>query len=80
MQSADTTGLISAAPINDLLLLAAVFTLFALIVFALAVEAGNYPHFSTWMRRTRTSLRNLRHRHWQGEVLSTRAPGTTSPV
>lgn len=76
MQSANTTSLIAAAPINDLLLLAALFTLFALIVFALAVEAGNYPNFSIWMRRTRTSLHNLRHRHWHGEGRSTLAPVT----
>lgn len=71
MQSAYTTFLITSAPIEDIVFVAIVFALAALALFALAVEAGNYPKFSAGLRRVRSALKRLRSYHWHEESLST---------
>jgi hypothetical protein len=67
MQTVHYSALISAVPLQDLLLVAIVFTLAALILFALAIEAGNYPKIRAVIRRTRQSLYRRLHRHWPGD-------------
>lgn len=60
MQTVDHTYLISAAPLEDLVLLAILFTLAALILLALSVEAGNYPNLSAMLRRLQRTLQRAR--------------------
>lgn len=71
MRTTYTDALISSVPAGDLILLAAVFSLSALVLFAMAVEAGIYPKTRYFLRRTRSALRELRSDRWQGESLST---------
>lgn len=67
MQTVDHTSLLSAAPLEDLVLLAILFTLAALILLALSVEAGNYPKIRATLRQIHQALRRPRflapHRH-----------------
>ena len=50
MQTAYSDSLISAIALQDLLLVAIVFTLAALVLLALSIEAGNYPKISATLR------------------------------
>lgn len=71
MRTAYTEALISSVPTQDLIFLAVVLSLAALVLFALAVEAGNYPKLSARIRRYRSALRHLRNHRWHEEGLST---------
>ncbi len=71
MQSAYTAVLIASVPIQDLLFVVTMFTLAALALFVLAMEAGNYPKISAGIQRTRDNLHGLRNRRWQGKGIST---------
>jgi hypothetical protein len=67
MQSAYTTALIATVPKQDLLIVVVMFTLAALFLFALAVEAGTYPKISDGIQRTCNSLRRFWNRRGNGE-------------
>ena len=71
MQTAYTEALITSVPTDELLFLAVVFSLCALVLFALSVEAGNYPKISAYIRRARSALRHLHSHRWHEEGLST---------
>lgn len=71
MQTAYTTAMITSVPTEDLVFTAVMFVLAALVLFALAVEAGNYPKISAGIRRARNALRRLRNHRWHGEGIST---------
>lgn len=71
MQTAYTTALITAVPSEDVVLVAVMFLLAAVVLFALAVEAGNYPRISAGIRRARSALQRLRNHRWHGESVST---------
>jgi len=59
MQSLIHAALIDSVPMWDLLLLSGVFALAALLLFALSVEAGNYPKISRMIYQLRHALQ-----HW----------------
>jgi len=67
MQTAYSDSLISAIPLQDLLLVAIVFSLAALVLLALSIEAGNYPKISATLRQIHQALRRPHvfgsHRH-----------------
>lgn len=64
MQSLLHSALLEAVPMHELLLLLGVFALAASILFALSVEAGNYPKIS----RVLSQLRHAwQHRHLPAE-------------
>ena len=71
MRTAYTEALITSVPTDELLILAVVFSLAALVLFALSVEAGNYPGIRARIRGYRSALRHLRSHRWHGEGLST---------
>lgn len=56
MQIVHHAAVISAVPLQDLLLMAIVFTLAALILLAVSIDAGNYPKVSAAMRRIHRAL------------------------
>jgi hypothetical protein len=58
MQSLIHVALIDSVPMRDLLLLLGVFALAALLLFALSVEAGNYPKISRIICQVREALRH----------------------
>ena len=60
MQTAYSDSLISAIPLQDLLLVAIVFSLAALVLLALSIEAGNYPKLSETWRQLKRSLQHAR--------------------
>ena len=60
MQTAYSDSLISAIPLQDLLLVAIVFLVAALILLALSIEAGNYPKIRARLRQIRQALRRPR--------------------
>ena len=67
MQTAYSNSLISAIPLQDLLLVAIVFSLAALILLALSIEAGNYPNIKAKLRQIKQALQRAqdaaRHIH-----------------
>ena len=67
MQTVHYTDLITAVPLQDLQLLGIVFTLAALILLAVSIDAGNYPKISAAMRRIHRALRGRPPRHWPGD-------------
>jgi|GWRWMinimDraft_5_1066013.scaffolds.fasta_scaffold69115_1 hypothetical protein len=67
MQSAYTAVLLASIPKQELLFVVVMFTLAALALFALAVEAGNYPKFTAGIGRIRESLRPVWNRRSNGE-------------
>jgi len=67
MQTVHQTDLITAVPLQDLQLLGIVFTLAALILLAVAIDAGNYPKISAAMRRIHRALHRNPPRHWPGD-------------
>ena len=67
MQTVHYTDLITAVPPQDLQLLAIVFTLAALMLLAVSIDAGNYPKISAAMRRIHRALRGRPPRHWLGK-------------
>jgi hypothetical protein len=67
MPSAYTAVLIASIPKQDLLFVVVIFTLAALVLFALAVEAGNYPKITARIRRIRKSFRHVWNRRGNGE-------------
>ncbi|MBP6682483.1 MAG: hypothetical protein KA159_04160 [Halioglobus sp.] len=82
MQTAYSASLISSVPLQDLLLVAMVFILAALMLLALSVEAGNYPKISeTWrqlkrtLQRARDAARHVHegYRRPRGRVVETPA-------
>lgn len=64
MQTAHQTDLITAVSLQDLQFLGIVFTLAALILLAVAIDAGNYPKISAAMRRIYRALHRSPARHW----------------
>lgn len=58
MRTVYADALISSVPTGSLVILAIVFALSAITLFALAVEAGTYPRFRA---RLRHALRQLDH-------------------
>jgi len=60
MQTAYSDSLISAIPLQDLLLVAIVFSLAALVLLALSIEAGNYPKLSETWRQLKRTLQHAR--------------------
>jgi hypothetical protein len=60
MQTAYGNSLISTIPLQDLLLFAIVFTVAALILLALSIEAGNYPKLRAKLRQIHQALRRPR--------------------
>ena len=60
MQTAYGDSLISAIPLQDLLLVVIVFIVAALILLALSIEAGNYPKIRAKLRQIRQALRRPR--------------------
>ena len=60
MQTAYSDSLISAIPLQDLLLVAIVFTLAALVLLALSIEAGNFPKISATLRQLKRALQRAR--------------------
>ena len=54
-------SLIASAPLEELLIIGSAFTIAALILFALAVEAGTYPRILAAIRRLRQKTRHDRH-------------------
>ncbi len=67
MQSAYNEVLIASIPKQDLLIVVVMFTLAALVLFALAVEAGNYPKITAGIGRIRESFRHAWNRRGNGE-------------
>ena len=59
MQSLIHAALLDSVPVQDLLLLLGVFAFAAVLLFALSVEAGNYPKVSRSIRQGRHALQ-----HW----------------
>jgi hypothetical protein len=66
MQTVHNAAMISAVPIQDLLLMVIVFTFAALILLAVAIDAGNYPRVSAAVRRVHRALHHRPPRHWPG--------------
>ena len=60
MQTVFSNPLINAAPLQDILLLAIVSILAALILLALSIEAGNYPKLSETWRQLKRTLQHAR--------------------
>jgi hypothetical protein len=60
MQTAYSNSLISAIPLQDLLLVAVVFSLAALVLLALSIETGNYPKIRVKLQQIRQALRRPR--------------------
>ncbi len=60
MRTVYADALLSSVPTGNLVILAIVFALSALILFALAVEAGTYPRIKATIRY---ALHQLRHSH-----------------
>jgi len=61
MQTAYSDSLISAIPLQDILLVAIVFSLAALVLLALSIESGNYPKIRTALRQLKRMLQRARH-------------------
>jgi hypothetical protein len=66
MQTVHYAAMISAVPIQDLLLMAIVFTVAALILLVVSIDAGNYPKISAAVRRIHCALHHRPPRHWPG--------------
>ncbi|MEZ5502784.1 MAG: hypothetical protein R3E50_09025 [Halioglobus sp.] len=75
MQITDHADLFAAIPTQDVLLVATAFSLAALVLFALGLEAGNYPHISHAFSRGRAALRRLCHGLGEGFSVGRRAAG-----
>lgn len=60
MQSIVHSALLDALPLHDLALLLGVFATAALVLFALSVEAGNYPTISRIISQVRLALQHDR--------------------
>lgn len=70
MGTAYSEALIQSALTDDIVSLAILCSLAGLLIFAISVQAGNYPKFSAAIGRTRSALRRLRSQRWHGESIS----------